>query len=430
MTYGHFTQDERIELQGCLNRSMSCQEAAWRLGKHPTSVSREVQRNRSCEGARYGYGKPSMRCAGFADCKVESLCGECSGRACRTCRKRDCTRLCPEHDERKCKRVERWPHVCNGCTKQSTCKLVRYKYSAKIADAKAREAASEPRKGIDLTGREIAELDALVTPLMKQGQSLSQIYMAHAGEVPCTLKSLYTYVNKGEVGPGRMYEIDAVCRKPRRRSAPKSGGRVPRASLAGRSYADFLGLPDDERGARWEVDTVIGRVGGKCLLTLLHRLTRFQAALLLQSCCGEEVARALDRLSSLPGSPFAPSSRTLVLTDNGHEFFDADAIEAGGRIRLYYCEAYSSWQKGACEANHRLYRRVVPKGTSFDALGDGACRLMMSHVNSAPRAALGGISPVEAVAPFVGEGFLAALGVEPIGRDEVVLKPELLDRCE
>ena len=426
MTYSHFTQDERIELQECLERSMSCQEAAWRLGKHPTSVSREVERNRIYEGARYGHAKRSLRCARFGGCEVEGLCYGCLGRACRACKRADCTRLCPEHEERRCARVERWPHVCNGCGERRSCRLERYRYSESVAEAKARENASEPRKGVDLTGRQIADLDALVTPLMRRGQSLSQIHMAHADEMPCTLRSLYTYVNRGEVGPGRMYEIDAVRRKPRRRSAPKSGGRVPRASLQGRSYADFLALPEDEREARWEMDTVIGRVGGRCLLTLLHRLTRFQVALLMERCDGESVAGALDALSGLPGSPFASSSRTLVLTDNGSEFFDAAGIEGRMRVRLYYCEAYSSWQKGAAEANHKYYRRIAPKGTSFDDFTDLDCRLMMSHVNSTPRACLGGISPVEAAAPFLGPGFLSAVGVELVDRDEVTLKPELL----
>lgn len=419
MTYSHFTLDERIELQGCLGKSMACQEAAWRLGKDPTSVSREVRRNRISEGFRYGYGKPSVRCSLFGECEVESLCPGCSGRPCRTCKRQDCTLLCSEHDEAACKRTSRWPHVCNGCRRKASCKLERFKYSAKVADAKAREEASEPRKGVDLTGRQLADLDSLLTPLMKQGQSLSQIYMAHAEEIPCSLKSLYTHVNKGEVG--------AVRRKPRKRTAPKPGPAIPRASLVGRSHDDFLALPGGVRDSRWEMGTVIGRVGGKCLLTLLHRLTRFQLALPLASCCGAEAGRALDMLAELPHSPFAPGRLALVLTDNGHEFHDADAIEAHGRIRLYYCQAYSSWQKGACECGHKLYRRIVPKGSSLDGLGALDRRLMMSHVNSAPREALGGISPIEAIAPFVGPEFLAALGVELVDRDDVVLKPSLLD---
>lgn len=428
MTYSHFTLDERIELQACLARGMSCQEIAWRVGKDPTSVSREILRSRLYEGVRYGYEKPSLRCAHYGECDVAGLCYGCLDRACRSCRRQECTLLCSEYEKEECGRTTRYPHVCNGCGRKGSCRLERWRYSASAADARAREMASEPRRGVDLTGRQLADLDALVTPLMMRGQSLGQIHLAHADEIPCTLRSLYTYVNRGEVGPGRMWEIDAVRRKPRKRARPKSGGRVPRASAAGRSWKDYLALGGEARDSRWEMDTVVGTAsGGKCLLTLLHRLTRFQLALLLASRTREEVVRALDWLSGLPHSPFAPSRRTLVITDNGSEFFDAEGIEAGQRIRLYYCEAYSSWQKGACEANHRLYRRIVPKGTSLEGLDDRRCRLMMSHVNSAPREALGGLSPIEAIAPIVGAEFLDALGARLVPRDEVELRPGLLD---
>lgn len=428
MTYSHFTLDERIELQTCLAKEMSCQEIAWRVGKDPTSVSREIARSRLYEGVRHGYEKPSLRCVHFKDCEVVGLCRGCLGRSCRTCRRQECTLLCSEYEKARCARTTRFPHVCNGCKRKGTCKLERWRYSASAADARAKESASAPRRGVDLTGRQLADLDALVTPLMMRGQSLGQIYLSHADEIPCTLRSLYTHVNRGEVGPGRMWEIDAVRRKPRKRTVPKTGGRVPRASVAGRSWKDYLALDEETRDSRWEMDTVVGTASdGKCLLTLLHRMTRLQLALLLASKTRGEVKRALDWLSGLPHSPFAPSRRTLVTTDNGSEFFDAEGIECGQRIRLYYCEAYSSWQKGACEANHRLYRRIVPKGTSFEGLDDRCCRVMMSHVNSAPRVALGGLSPIEAAAPIVGAEFLDALGVQLVPRDEVELRPSLLD---
>lgn len=277
------------------------------------------------------------------------------------------------------------------------------------------------------TGRELADLDALITPLMKRGQSLNQIYLAHKDGIPCCLKSLYTHVNKGEVGAGRMYLIDAVSRKPRKKKIKDDSDKpIPRKSLIGRSWQDYLELKDDERDGRWEMDTVIGRIGGRCLLTLLHRPTRFQLALLLNRCTAAEVASMLTTIACVMERPISEVFY-LVLTDNGHEFFDAEDIEDALKSRLYYCESYSSWQKGAAECNHKYYRRIVPKGTSMDALTSKECALMMSHVNSTPRPCLGGISPVEAIRPIVDQGFLDALGIELIKRDEVFLKPELLD---
>lgn len=426
MPYKHFTREEREDLQDLLGRRAKCKEIAFRLDKDPTSISREVLRNRKFDGRRYGCNKNSTLCSGFKECTVRELCDKCTGKKCSTCSKVDCTKMCASFDKTECRRTTRFPYVCNGCPEKSGCRLEKYSYSANVAQAKADDDASAPRQGIDLTGRELADLDALITPLMKQGQSLNQIYLTHEDEIPCCLKSLYTHVNKGEVGPGRMHLIDAVSRKPRKKKPEDDAGKpIPRASLAGRSWQEYLELEGDERDGRWEMDTVIGRVGGKCLLTLLHRPTRFQLALLLNGCAAAEVVSALESIACAMGRPVSEVFY-LALTDNGHEFFDAEGIESALQCHLYYCESYSSWQKGAAECNHKYYRRIVLKGTSMDALAPHDCAQMMSHVNSTPRPCLGGISPIEAILPIVGQDFLDALGIELIERDKVFLKPELL----
>lgn len=261
MPYSHFTQDERIELQELLGRGLTCQETAYRLDKDPTSISREVKRNRKYDGRRHGYTKRSTLCSAFRGCAVESLCTNCAGKKCATCKKVDCTKTCGSFDKMECKRTTRFPYVCNGCAKRSSCRLERWSYSACVAEAKATDNAREPRRGIDLTGRELADIDALVTPLMMQGQSLNQIYLTHGPDIPCSLKSLYTYVNSGDVGPGRMHLIDAVARKPRKKEPQTDAQRIPRKSLTGRRWEDYLTLDDDMRDGRWEMDTVIGHTG-------------------------------------------------------------------------------------------------------------------------------------------------------------------------
>ena len=62
----------------------------------------------------------------------------------------------------------------------------------------------------------------------------------------------------------------------------------------------------------------------------------------------------------------------VILTDNGSEFSNPRAIEFGPdgkdyhRTNIFYCDPSSPYQKGACEVNHELIRRIIPKGTSLD----------------------------------------------------------------
>ena len=55
----------------------------------------------------------------------------------------------------------------------------------------------------------------------------------------------------------------------------------------------------------------------------------------------------------------------------------------------------------------------------------------MSHVNSNPRAALGGKSPIQMLRFVYGEedaqALLDAFGIREVGRDELTLRPEILD---
>ena len=63
----------------------------------------------------------------------------------------------------------------------------------------------------------------------------------------------------------------------------------------------------------------------------------------------------------------------VILTDNGWEFSKPEDIEfdqeTGEKlINLFYCEPYSSWQKGGIERNHEFIRYIIPKGITFDKL--------------------------------------------------------------
>ena len=62
----------------------------------------------------------------------------------------------------------------------------------------------------------------------------------------------------------------------------------------------------------------------------------------------------------------------VILTDRGSEFTDPLAIEFNKenrrRTHVFYCDPQRSDQKGSCEVTHEMIRRILPQGTSFDAL--------------------------------------------------------------
>ncbi len=67
----------------------------------------------------------------------------------------------------------------------------------------------------------------------------------------------------------------------------------------------------------------------------------------------------------------------------------------------------------------------------FDELTCADMVVLMSHVNSNPRASLGGKSPIQMLRFVYGDddanALLDAFGIYGVNRDELTLKPEILD---
>lgn len=79
-----------------------------------------------------------------------------------------------------------------------------------------------------------------------------------------------------------------------------------------------------------------------------------------------------------------------ILTDNGSEFSNPNEIKFDmateeKRTQIFYCHPSSPNKKEACEVNHELIRRILPKGTSSDELNQNDINLIMSHINSYKR---------------------------------------------
>jgi len=78
--------------------------------------------------------------------------------------------------------------------------------------------------------------------------------------------------------------------------------------------------------------------------------------------------------------------KTLSETfDNGIE---NKAYESLG-IPSYFCEPYSSWEKGSVENANKMIRRYFPKGTNFRKVSQRAVDRIVAIINNKPRKILG-----------------------------------------
>lgn len=91
---------------------------------------------------------------------------------------------------------------------------------------------------------------------------------------------------------------------------------------------------------------------------------------LLEKKTQDEVVRVFDQLTEQLGIELFRHTFPVILTDAGSEFQVPAALEhtqdGQKRTRIFFCNPYSSWQKGAIEKNHEYIRHVLPNGSSAD----------------------------------------------------------------
>ena len=152
----------------------------------------------------------------------------------------------------------------------------------------------------------------------------------------------------------------------------------------------------------WEMDTVIGCMGGSsyCLLVLTERTTRRQIIVRLTSRTQKSVVRALNSLERRPDNIFR-HMRSLTC-DNGCEFLDVHAIErssvadGGRRTCLYFAHPYSAFERGTNENANRIIRRFIPKGSDIGDYTPRQIKDIEDWMNRLHRESLKGRTAAEA----------------------------------
>ena len=145
---------------------------------------------------------------------------------------------------------------------------------------------------------------------------------------------------------------------------------------------------DRSRAGDWEGDTVAGRQGGPCLVTLVDRMTGYLAGGLAPRKAAAEVTAVIE--SSLSGGAL----ETLTL-DRGKEFAKAAQIQDGLGMPVYFCLPHHPWEKGTNENTNGLLRDFFPKGASLDGTTGEEVEAAYATLNRRPRKRLGWKCPEE-----------------------------------
>ena len=197
-----------------------------------------------------------------------------------------------------------------------------------------------------------------------------------------TAKTIYNFI-KHERTDLAVYLFEKG--KPRRQRVTHRRGRFKQGAPKKRSIHER----PEEINARQELghfegDTIITKRGGtKAILSLRERVTRKRIFRLIPNLEAETVLAAL--IAILFAIP--PELRKSITFDNGTEFAYSVMIKLEAffpGLMIYYCDSYSSWQKGSVENSNRDFRWYHPKGTDFGTLTPKDIRYVEEKTNRKP----------------------------------------------
>lgn len=385
----HMQLEDRVEIQESLYRGMTFKAIAKRIGKDPTTVSKEVKLH--AIDYKSGFTKTDDTCP----------------------------------------KLLKAPFVCNGCEKQnhSNCIYPRRKYAAKSAQSEYETVLVESREGIPLTKQAFYDTEQIISDAVKDGQHIYHAIQANALTV--SKSTVYRHIHKGYYRISALDLPRAVKFKPRK---SKAAEYVPKGCKINRSYEDFLSYKEENPDCAYvEMDTVIGRIGGKVIMTFQFVNPDFMFGLLLNDKSAAEAAEKITALKQKlvkAGFQFSHAFPVL-LTDNGGEFSNVSAFEndltGAKETSLFFCDPNSSWQKPHVENNHTLFRNIAPKGTSFDSFTQETVNTIFSHVNGVKRKQFNGKSSFDMFSFLYSADLALLLGIVEVDPQKVCQSPKLLN---
>ena len=336
-----------------------------------------------------------------------------------------------------CDKTNRFPFICSNCQKRRTCIKKKYYYNYKEAQKDYERKLRYSRIGIDMSIDEVEYWnDYFKDKIKDKNQPIMHIFKNIEDSFPKTIQSFYKYVHKGYFSSINDEMLSrSFSYKPRKKK--ETIKTITRDSVIrnGRKYSDFIQYIKDNPNANIvEMDTVIGKFEDvNCIMTLYFRKSKLMLMFLIKKYKPNEVIKIFNEIRTSIGDELFKKMFEVILTDNGWEFSKPDDIEfnyeTGEKlVNIFYCDSYSSWQKGGIERNHEFIRYIIPKSISFDNLTKKNITDMMNNINNVQRKTLDYQTPYQIFTEEYGTDISKKFHLKPIKKDEINLGYKLIQK--
>ena len=209
-------------------------------------------------------------------------------------------------------------------------------------------------------------------------------------------ESIYEYIYNGEGRYGGLYKnLSRKQFKRRRRFSRKYRHWTLKNRISIHHRKKII--DERKRIGDWEADSVI--YSGKS--TLATQYERKSKLCRIHKCVNKSALAFENALRKSIKS--LPKELWLTITrDNGAE----NVLHHETKVPSYFCDPYSSWQKGGVENLNGLIREYLPKKTNLDNISEKEIYLIQEKLNNRPRKSLNYLTPNQIIANELKKGAL------------------------
>jgi IS30 family transposase len=367
------TRDERAQIEVLWGEGRSVPQIAVAIGRHRSTVWREVGRNHS--GRRSDVAGGGARHPGRATTARPQRLGGLGG-------------------------LYRWVYSCAAAQRKADERARRHRPGKLIGNSGNK---GRPWR----RGRLWPVVRALLGQRWSPQQIAAHLRILHPDRPELRVSHETIYQAIYYQARGRMRgELD---RQVALRSGRAARRPQPRLAAAERSAKPWVGdlhisarpAQADDRAVpgHWEGDLVIGARGTSAIITLVERTTRFvMLGALPHSRVSEQVTGVLTELMGR-----VPAQLAATLTwDQGAEMAQHAAFTLATGCRVYFCDPHSPWQRGTNENTNGLLRQYFPRSsTDFRTHTQTDLDEVARQLNARPRQTLNWKTPAQALNEFL-----------------------------
>lgn len=192
-------------------------------------------------------------------------------------------------------------------------------------------------------------------------------------------------------------ELTSHLRSRRSARKPQSGG-AKRWTMGVTEEISIRARPAEAEDravpGHWEGDLLMGGKGRGAVITLVERSSRFVLLAPLPGRHTAEIARMTlaEMIATLP-----LELRKSITWDRGKEMAQHARFKIDTGVQIYFCDPHSPWQRGTNENTNGLLRQYWPKGADLRDLTQDECDDVALRLNTRPRKTLKWKTPGQAL---------------------------------